>query len=275
MSLKADLLKVGTDQKHLKESSYKTADKLDVRILTHQKYTQPQVDFYPWIVNQIDWVGDEVVFDIGCGSGKYADIVSNLSAHYFACDLSHGMLMDGPAKEHSCINLDAMTLPIKDNAADVIFANHMIYHIPDQEKAMAEFRRVLKPNGKFIAATNSSNTMLELKALRSNALKALGAKFESDNFGISDGFDLESGADLLATSFEQVETRTLENWLVIPEAQPVIDYIESGRDWYESFLPDGLVWGDYEAALRQLLNEHFASNVEFRVSKKTGAFVCS
>ncbi|MFT5195143.1 MAG: ubiquinone/menaquinone biosynthesis C-methylase UbiE [Cellvibrionaceae bacterium] len=274
MSLKQEMFKIGTDQKHLKQESYKTAEKLNVRILTHQKYTQPKVEFYDWVLNQIEWAGDEVVFDIGCGSGKYAEKVSNLAGRYVACDLSHGMLKDGAGASHDCLNLNAMTIPLQDNSVDVILANHMIYHLPDQVQGVAEFRRVLKPGGKLIAATNSSQTMLEMRDLRITAVKSMGLDPTTEFAGFSAPFDIESGADVLRTGFDTVESRILQNWLIFPEAQPVIDYIESSRDWYEKLFPDGFTWDDYEAALRRLLNEHFAFHQEFRVSKKTGAFVC-
>ena len=137
MSVTDKLLKVGNDQKHLKEKSYKTAEKLNIRIETHQKYTQPKVEFYDWVLDQIEWGGDETVFDIGCGSGLYASHVSKRCDRYFACDLSHGMLQDGAGKSHKCVNLDAMGIPLADSSADVVLANHMIYHIPNQEKGVA------------------------------------------------------------------------------------------------------------------------------------------
>lgn len=275
MSLKDQIFKIGRDQKHLKEESYKTAEKLDVRILTHQKYTHPQVEFFPWVLDQIAWNGSETVFDIGCGSGKYAELASARSANYFACDLSHGMLKDGAGISYQCINLDAMMIPLLDNSADVILANHMIYHIPDQERGIAEFRRVLKQGGKLIAATNSSESMLELRNLRIAAVTSMGIDPAPEFAGFSAPFDLESGADVLRTGFDTVESRILQNWLIFPEAQPIIDYIESSRDWYEKLFPDGFTWDDYEGALRKLLEAHFKSQAEFRVTKKTGAFVCS
>ncbi len=37
----------------------------------------------------------------------------------------------------------------------MVLANHMLYHVPDLDRALAEIRRVLKPTGVLIAATNS------------------------------------------------------------------------------------------------------------------------
>ena len=274
-SITKKLLNIGNDQAHLKEKSYKTAEKLNVRILTHQKYTQPVVEFYDWVLDQIEWDGSEVVFDVGCGSGLYSDKATERSAQYYACDLSHGMLMDGAAKNHQCVNLDAMMLPLPDNSADVILANHMIYHIPDQERGVAEFRRVLKPSGKMTAVTNSNTTMKELKDLRTQAIQQVVSDFPELDESIGISFVLETGEDLLKTAFDTVDLRILDSWLVFPEPQPIIDYIGSSRDWWERIFGDQASWDDFEQAMRNILEDHFSSNDEYRVSKKTGVFICS
>ncbi len=274
MSVIDKLYKTGNDQKHLKEKSYKTAEKLNVRIATHQKYTQPKIEFYDWVLGQIDWSGNETVFDIGCGSGEYAPHVSKRCDQYFACDLSLGMLQDGAGKSHKCVNLDAMGIPLADNSADVVLANHMIYHIPDQAKGVAEFRRVLKDGGRMIAATNSDGSMQELKDIRSKAMNSIFPDFPKIDESVTSLFKLEGGEEVLKTAFDNVELRVLESWLVFPDPQPVIDYVGSTRDWWEEVFSGTISWQDYENSLRMILDQHFAEHSEFRVSKKTGAFVC-
>ena len=59
-----------TNKNHLTTKSYKTQDKLKVRILTHQLYMQPQTDFTNWVLDKIEWQGDETAVDLGSGSGS-------------------------------------------------------------------------------------------------------------------------------------------------------------------------------------------------------------
>jgi SAM-dependent methyltransferase len=48
------------------------------------------------------------------------------------------------------IKADARKLPFPDKSFDVVFAGHVLHHIPkDLDKAVKEIRRVLKPDGKF------------------------------------------------------------------------------------------------------------------------------
>jgi SAM-dependent methyltransferase len=44
-------------------------------------------------------------------------------------------------------NVDIQSLPFADETYDFIFASHVLEHIPNDRKALAEIRRILKPNG--------------------------------------------------------------------------------------------------------------------------------
>jgi len=45
------------------------------------------------------------------------------------------------------VKADICKLPFIDNSYDVIFCNHVLEHIPDDDLAMQELYRILKPNG--------------------------------------------------------------------------------------------------------------------------------
>ena len=52
--------------------------------------------------------------------------------------------LDSPLAD---VQADICNLPFEDNEFDVIFCNHVLEHIPDDKKAMAELYRVMKPHG--------------------------------------------------------------------------------------------------------------------------------
>lgn len=52
--------------------------------------------------------------------------------------------LDSPLAD---VRADICNLPFEDNEFDVIFCNHVLEHIPDDEKAIAELYRVMKPGG--------------------------------------------------------------------------------------------------------------------------------
>ena len=254
-------------------SQYRSQNNLAVRIRTHELYSETDVDFASWILDALSWHGDERVLDVGCGAGFYIDAVKQRATRYIAGDLSLGMLRE--LKDHSVprINLDAQRLPFRRQAADVILANHMLYHVPDIDRALVEFRRVLGARGRLVAATNSARNMAELAALQREVMVQLGAP-SAQRFRTNLTFTLENGAQFLSKHFAHVERRDLHDALVFPEAQPVIDYLASSFERYVDYLPDHLSWQDVARTLRTILEPRIKQHSEFRVNKLSGVFIC-
>ncbi len=150
-----------TDRKFLSTQMYSTDEALAVRLCTHKCYTQPQLDFITWVVERISWRGDETVLDVGCGDGAYVEpVCARLTedGRLLSADISLGMLYDVNAKTFAgqprLFNADAMTIPLPDACCDVVLANHMLYHVPLIERALAEIRRVLRPGGRLPCNTH-------------------------------------------------------------------------------------------------------------------------
>ncbi|MCP4424250.1 MAG: class I SAM-dependent methyltransferase [Chloroflexi bacterium] len=266
-----------TDKQLLTTQSYKTPDKLSIRIQTHELYTQPKTDFTAWVLDRIRWRGDEIVVDVGCGAGAYIEATQQRSRHYISGDLSLGMLQGLNHSVLPRLNLDAQRLPLADNTVDVVLANHMLYHVPDRDAAVAEIARVLRPGGVLLAATNSGDTMAELKTLRWQGMARLGLEVDptQQRSPVADLFSLENGRALLSPHFTHIERCDLPSALVFPNPQPILDYLDSSRDWFiKRFLSDSATADDLLQALRDILDEYFIHNDEFRVNKLSGVFVC-
>lgn len=262
-----------TDAHHLTTHSYNTQHKLQVRILTHQRYTHPTIDFPAWVLDKIPWRGDEQVLDVGCGSGIYMAAARQRSPRYVACDLSMGMLQNLPHPLPSRVNLNIQHLPFATETADVVLANHMLYHVPNKPQAIAEIARILKPGGWLLAATNSETNMAELRHLNQQAMHQLGFPPIPNFRELSHAFSLENGEDLLRGSFTAVTRHDFHSALIFPSPQPVIDYLESSQDWYQEHLP-ATHWDRFIHATHQLLADHIAQHGEYRVHKLAGVFAC-
>jgi SAM-dependent methyltransferase len=262
------------DDQHYLRRQYKTQDNLNVRIRTHELYGTPQVDFASWVLDRVDWQGHEQVLDVGCGSGLYVEPARERSASYVAGDLSLGMLQKLERPALARVNLDAHAIPLADDEVDIILANHMLYHVSDQDRALREFVRVLKPSGRLLAATNSVSNMGELQSLGRQALTLLGAP-EPEIGGPALSFNLENGGRVLGRHFAHVQRHDLPGALVFPSPEPVIAYLDSGRDRFLERLPSTLSWDDLRAAFATILADHIEKNGAFRVGKLTGVFVCS
>jgi SAM-dependent methyltransferase len=262
------------DEQEYVRQQYQTKDNLQVRIETHIKYTEPKVDFISFVLDQVPWTGRETVIDVGCGAGAYVEAARNRCRAYIAGDFSPGMLQGLSFPGLPRVNLDAQKLPFAGETADVIFANHMLYHVPDQDAAVREIKRVLRPGGYLLAATNSGRNMPELYDLRLAVFHHFGAAPEDLPTPPASTFTLEEGHELLERHFMSVSRRELANALVFPESQPVVDYINSSRNYYIGSLPENTRWEEVEGFIHREVNGRIAEQGAFRVSKLLGVFVC-
>jgi ubiquinone/menaquinone biosynthesis C-methylase UbiE len=270
----SEMPRVENDNHKLVREQYKTQDNLQVRIETHQKYTQPKSDFISFVLDKVAWTGQETVIDVGCGAGVYIAGAMARAGNYIACDLSLGMLQGLVPAGLPRVNLDVQQLPFASESADVILANHMLYHVPDQDTAVREIKRLLKPGGKLIAATNSAANMSELTDLRVAIGRQFGLEADSELLRPGLSFTLEDGGQLLERHFSSVARFDHPSALVFPNSQPVVDYINSSRSYYLNLIPDDILWADIEAIIHDQVNGRIAQHGQFRVTKLTGAFVC-
>lgn len=257
---------------------YETDANLKVRQDTHDKYTVPKTDFARWALETIDWKGTETILDIGTGMGTYyARLLAMVpDVSYYAIDISHKMLKSHPST--SVAMSDVMQLPYPDDKFDVIMANHMLYHVSDVDAALKEIKRVLKPDGKILAATNSIHTMPELQVLMRRAIVLLtryGATQVRPPAFPSDSFALENGTRILAHHFFAVVRHDLPSQLVFTDIEPAITYLESMRDLRQESLPDDVAWEDMMLIMRQQITQLIKHLGKLEINKVSGVLVAS
>ena len=109
------------------------------------------------MVQLAELTGSEQVMDAGCGAGHTALAFAPKVAHVIAYDLTATMLeqVQRLASERQITNLttglgDVEYLPFDDESFDRVVSRYSAHHWPHPEKALAEFKRVLKPGGQFI-----------------------------------------------------------------------------------------------------------------------------
>jgi SAM-dependent methyltransferase len=275
VEMSADLIQ---DQRLLREEAYADDSCLDVRCRTHQLYTLEPVDFAQWTLDRLSWRGDEWVLDVGCGPG---DLLRRMACDrdgwglLAGSDPSPGMIAQaiaaaGGLRVHFFAS-DAQAVPCPDGSFDVVMARHMLYHVPNIDRAVAESARVLRRGGRFLAVTNSAQTMPEYRDLRQGAA----ARYPAVNPpGVDAGrFALENGEAFLAPYFDHVEMHTLPGILRFPDADPLVDYFASARtllmkpghtdaEWQEVL---GFVRSEAEAVIHQ--------RGHFDITKLAGAIV--
>jgi SAM-dependent methyltransferase len=93
--------------------------------------------------------------EIGAGTGYFSLNLLQLGVieRLTATDISPGMLRrlsttaEGLGLEARTVRAEAEELPFEDESFDLVFGHAVLHHIPDLERALAEFRRVLRPGG--------------------------------------------------------------------------------------------------------------------------------
>lgn len=97
------------------------------------------------------------VLELACGTGQLTFRLSKCVASWTATDFSENMIKE--AKKRSKNNKihfevqDATALPYENELFDVVLIANALHIMPNPEKALAEIKRVLKPNGILIAPT--------------------------------------------------------------------------------------------------------------------------
>src|SRR5688572_29754165 len=140
------------------------------------------------------------LLELGCGPGYlWKENISRIPAgwHITLSDLSPGMLdaawrnlvVTGRAFQFK--EVDAQAIPFEDETFDAVIANHMLYHVPDRPTAIAEIRRVLKPNGHLFATTIGTNHLKEI----SNWIRRVNLGTDFVSFGSP--FTLDNGFEQL------------------------------------------------------------------------------
>ncbi len=88
---------------------------------------------------------DKKCLEVGCGRGAFQDVVQDFSG----VDISSaaGRHLHKPFSQAS-----ATHLPFEGDSFDAAWSYAVLEHVPGPEKALAEMRRVIKPNGYLLLA---------------------------------------------------------------------------------------------------------------------------
>jgi ArsR family transcriptional regulator len=106
----------------------------------------------------LKYIGDDPVADIGCGNGTLAEMMLQKGLSVIGVDASpkmidaarrraQGSAMPGDFRIGECEHL-----PLRDNEVSTVLAVLVLHHLSDPERALSEFARVLKKEGKVIIA---------------------------------------------------------------------------------------------------------------------------
>ena len=217
-----------TDKKYLTQDQYKDAGNLDARSAIHPRFSTNPYGWFNWVFDALSKLpADAKILELGCGNGHlWKNIADKIPAGWniTLSDLSQGMLdatwrnLVVTSRAFKFEQIDAGSIPYQDGIFDAVIANHMLYHVPDRPRAIAEIKRVLKPNGRLFATTVGENHMKEMDEWRRRANNTYAGSFAMP-------FTLENGKEQLTPFFSEVQLSRYEDNLRVTEIEPIIVYL--------------------------------------------------
>jgi len=124
------------------------------------------------------------VLDNGCGTGRFFnELRETFDVDVFGIDFSINRIEIAMKKGITVVLADGRYLPFKDNTFDICLSVEVIQHIgekKDRIQYLAELKRVLKLEGRFILATVNDNwwkRVLKRRILKRNVKKDTGTTY--------------------------------------------------------------------------------------------------
>lgn len=266
------------DPAYLKESQYKSSQNLDARANLHRLFSTAPTPWQTWVFDQLGLQPGFAVLECGGGPGwLWRENVTRIpeGCRITFTDFSPGMVAEAEAAladtghDFRFQTADIQELPFAGSSFDVVVANHMLYHVPDLAQGLRQVRRVLRPDGRFVCATNGERHMQELWQLAADMIDILALPVPPDvpnSHQWTPNFRLENGAEKLSAAFNAIERRLFEDSLEVTAAAPLLAYITS------SFrLAD--VTPETAAQMLRYLEQKIKSAGSIHITKETGLFV--
>jgi ubiquinone/menaquinone biosynthesis C-methylase UbiE len=246
---------------------YKDGAKLGARMRLHQLFSTNQYGIFRWVFDRYRFPESARVLELGTGTAQlWKSNADRIPARWriTLADFSPGILRDGMAnlrgleRRFDPIAADAQTLPFPDHAFDAVIANFMLYHVPNIARALREIRRVLRPGASVYAATMSTANMRELDEIVGRFIPGASTGRAPRRFG------LDNGLEYFAKAFKHAAVERYPDALVITDAAPVMDYLDS----MSSMAGRGTL--ERKRAMREYLEAEIAAHGSLRMTKEMG-----
>jgi ubiquinone/menaquinone biosynthesis C-methylase UbiE len=259
---------------------YRDASNLKARIALHERFSTNPYGLPRWILDHFELPDEATILEVGCGPAVLWSENPDLLPENWAItltDASPGMV----AEAEACLGsdgpfefrvADVQELPYEGERFDAVVANHMLYHVPDRERAFSEITRVLKPGGTLYAATNGERTQGEMAWMQ----RVLDPSRPTNGYYVRNllEFSLENGAEQLSPWFSEVTIRRYEDALDVTEVKPLVEYLLSGSaaDRVAREL-DANELSSRVSDLTERLERELTSRGVIHITKDTGLFI--
>lgn len=272
-----------SDKDHLRSFFYDTAEKLKVRLHTWNTYGQNKTPFFTWIRQEIPLdSGVKTFLDAGCGTGQLlleaAKVVPDM--RLYGIDLSSAMVKETLGRLPGGANVtvgDVEELPFPDCQFDAVTAIHMLYHVPNQVRALAELVRVTKKGGKLFITTTEYDVSSGLNKLHYEGLKKYDFPAFMQDTNSYLRFTPQKARAFLIDLPVHSEECTYTNDVRFPTVESALQYYQSAMMYRQSFgIDDSRIkqekWELLFKHVRRLVSDSIEKNGFFLMPATVVAF---
>ncbi len=254
----------------LRDNQYCDSSNLKARGELHHRFRTNTYPWFRWVFDRITLPSRSRILELGCGpAALWSENLdrSRPGWEVFLSDFSWGMVREACAQLggswlfHFAV-ADAQGISFRSDAFDAVVANHILYHVPDLDRALSEIHRVLRPSGRVYATTNGPAHLRELGELIKSFDPRLPAMDE-----VNRPFDLDTGRRQLARRFVDVQMHRYEDALVVTEVEPLVAYVFS---MYGPYAPSP----ERRAEFAQFVRQQLATG-PIRITKDVGMLVAA
>lgn len=265
--MSSDDARLQTDRSWLQGVQYRTDANLTARQSIYA-WQRPRLNLPRWVLDMAGLHGSETLADVGTGNGAYlAELARRQhTGRMLGLDLSFGMLQAarGRALSATLITADAAALPLRTDSSDLTLAIHMLYHVPKPAAAVRELRRITRPGGQVLVVLNGNDHLRELRDLVTATLRTHSKQEPASQKRLR----LDEGEALLASYFTSVTRHDFTSELLIPDPQPIEDYVRSMTTTQNLPAPQA-----FTTAVGRLVRN--SGQIPFRIRTHSGCLICS
>lgn len=261
---------------------------VDPAQLVHHRYRTNPKSLHDHLIGLLALRGTEEVLDLGCGNGALIEAVRPhvAAGHLVGLDISPAMLaaarnrLAGVATPCEWVEASAEHLGMfPDHSFDRVTAVYMAHYVHDLPQCFREVRRVLRPGGLFVLATDDPATMPEMWTAHYTALRALDAPDHLFRTTPKARISLLNGARQLAPHFTAVTEHQWQDQLQFAAVEPFLDFYRAHNYCCARSTPEGRrLPADFFTGLETHVGRTAQAAIDetglFAVTKLTGAFLC-